>query len=51
MLNRFNSTCDSNLTKMLGMEWDPYIESGTSILHQRAFIEKVLNAFCFWQKR
>ena len=34
---------------MLGMEWERYIEAGTSILHQRAFTEKLLKAFGFWQ--
>jgi len=33
---RFDDTCDLNLTKMLGMEWERDIEAGTSPLHQRA---------------
>ena len=49
MLDRFDGTCERNLTKMLGMEWERNIEAGTSILHQRAFTEKLLKAFCFWQ--
>ena len=44
---RFDNTCDLNLTKMLSMEWEHDIEAGTSPLHQRAFTEKMLKAFCF----
>jgi hypothetical protein len=46
---RFDNTCDLNLTKMLSMEWEHDIEAGTSPLHQRAFTEKMLKSFCFWQ--
>jgi deoxyribodipyrimidine photolyase-like uncharacterized protein len=49
MLDRFDGTCERNLTEMLGMEWERDIEAGTSILHQRAFAEKLLKAFGFWQ--
>jgi hypothetical protein len=49
MLDRFDGTCDHNLTEMLGMEWEHDIEAGTSILHQRAFTEKLLKVFGFWQ--
>ena len=49
MLDRFDGTCERNLTEMLGMEWERDIEAGTSILHQRAFTEKLLKAFGFWQ--
>ena len=49
MLERFDSTCERNLTKMLGMEWECNIKAGTSTLHQRAFTEKLLKAFAFWQ--
>jgi hypothetical protein len=49
MLERFDCTCERNLTEMLGMEWERDIEAGTSTLHQRAFTEKLLKAFCFWQ--
>jgi hypothetical protein len=34
---------------MLGMEWKRDIEAGTSILHQRAFTEKLLKVFGFWK--
>jgi hypothetical protein len=37
MLERFDGTCERNLTEMLSMEWERDIEAGTSILHQRAF--------------
>jgi len=50
ILDRFDCTCERNLTEMLGMEWERYIEAGTSILHQRAFTEKLLKAFGFWQQ-
>jgi hypothetical protein len=49
MLDRFDGTCERNLTEMLGMEWERDIEAGTSILHQRAFTEKRLKAFGFSQ--
>jgi hypothetical protein len=49
MLDRFDGTCERNLTEMLGMEWERDIEAGTSILHQRAFTEKLLKTFGFWQ--
>jgi hypothetical protein len=49
MLDRFDGTCERNLTEMLGMEWERDIEAGTSILHQRVFTEKLLEAFGFWQ--
>ena len=49
MLERFDSTCERNLTEILGMEWDHDIKAGTSTLHQRAFTEKLLKAFGFWQ--
>jgi hypothetical protein len=49
MLDRFDGTCKRNLTEMLGMEWERHIETGTSISHQRAFTEKLLKAFGFWQ--
>jgi hypothetical protein len=49
MLDRFDCTCERNLTEMLGMEWERDIESDTSILHQRAFTETLLNFFGFWQ--
>jgi hypothetical protein len=49
MLDRFDGTCERNLTKVLGMEWERDIEAGTSILHERAFTEKLLKAFGFWQ--
>ena len=49
ILERFDGTCDRNLTKMLGMEWERDIEAGTSTLHQRSFTEKLLKAFGFWQ--
>jgi hypothetical protein len=50
MLDRFDDTCERNLTEMLGMEWERDIEAGTSILHQRAFTEeKLLKAFGFRQ--
>ena len=49
MLERFDGTCDCNLTEMLGMEWKRDIEAGTSILHQRAFTEKLLKVFGFWK--
>jgi hypothetical protein len=47
MLDRFDGTCEGNLTEMLGMEWERDIEA--SILHQKAFTEKLLKAFGFWQ--
>jgi hypothetical protein len=47
MLDRFDSTCERNLTEMLGMEWERDIEAGTSILHQKAFTEELLKAFQF----
>ena len=50
ILDRFDSTCERNLTEMLSMEWERDIEAGTSILHQRAFTEKLLKAFGFWQQ-
>ena len=31
------------------MEWERDIKAGTSTLHQRAFTEKLLKAFGFWQ--
>ncbi len=34
MLDRFDGTCERNLTEMLGMEWESDIEVDTSILHQ-----------------
>ena len=49
MLDRFDGTCERTLTEMLGKEWERDIEAGTSILHQRAFMEKLLKAFGFWQ--
>jgi hypothetical protein len=49
MLDRFDGTCERNLTEMLGMEWERDIEAGTSILHQKDFTEKLLKAFGFWQ--
>jgi hypothetical protein len=49
MLDRFDGTCERNLTEMLGMEWERDIEAGTSILHQRVFTEKLLKVFGFWQ--
>jgi hypothetical protein len=49
MLDRFDGTCERNLTEMLGMEWERDIKAGTSILHQKAFTEKLLKAFGFWQ--
>jgi hypothetical protein len=48
LLDRFDGTCERNLTEMLGMEWERYIEAGTSVLHQRAFTEKLLKVFGFW---
>ena len=48
MLDRFDGTCDRNLTKMIGMEWERDIEADTSILHQRSFT-KLLKAFGFCQ--
>ena len=42
MLDRFNGTCECNLTKMLSMKWECYIKVDTSILHQRAFTENLL---------
>jgi hypothetical protein len=33
MLDRFDGTCERNLTEMLGMEWERDIEAGTSVLH------------------
>lgn len=36
-LDRFDGTCERNLPEMLGMEWTRDIETGSSILHQRAF--------------
>jgi hypothetical protein len=49
MLDRFDGTCECNLTEMLGMEWERDIKAGTSFLHQRAFTEKLLKVFGFWQ--
>jgi hypothetical protein len=49
MLDRFDGTCERNLTEMLGMEWERDIEAVTSILHQKDFTEKLLKAFGFWQ--
>jgi hypothetical protein len=49
LLERFDGTCERNLTEILGMEWERDIEAGTSVLHQRAFTEKLLNAFGFWE--
>ena len=49
MLDRFDGTCERNLTEMLCMEWERDIEAGASILHQEAFTEKLLKAFGFWQ--
>ncbi len=49
MLDRFDGTCERNLTEMLGMEWERDIEVGTSNLHQSAFTEQLLKAFGFWQ--
>jgi hypothetical protein len=49
MLERFDGTCERNLTEMLGMEWERDIEAGTSNLHKRVFTEKLLKAFGFWQ--
>jgi hypothetical protein len=49
MLDTFDGTCERILTEMLCMEWERDIEAGTSILHQRAFTEKLLKAFGFWQ--
>jgi len=48
ILDRFDGTCERNLTEILGMEWERDIEAGTSILHQRAFTEKLPKAFGFW---
>jgi hypothetical protein len=31
------------------VEWERNIEAGTSVLHQRAFTEKLLKAFGFWE--
>ena len=42
ILDRFDGTCERNLTEMLGMEWERDIEAGSSILHQKAFTEKLL---------
>jgi hypothetical protein len=47
--SRHDGTCERNLTEMLSMEWERDIEAGTSILHQRAFTEKLLKSFGFWQ--
>ena len=47
MLDRFDGTCERNLTEMLGMEWERDIEVGTSNLHQSAFTEQLLKAFWF----
>jgi hypothetical protein len=49
LLDRFDGTCERNLTEILGMEWERDIEAGTSVLHQRAFTEKLLKAFGFWE--
>jgi hypothetical protein len=49
LLERFDGTCERNLTEILGMEWERDIEAGTSVLHQRAFTEKLLKAFGFWE--
>jgi hypothetical protein len=49
LLERFDGTCERNLTEILGMQWERDIEAGTSVLHQRAFTEKVLKAFGFWE--
>jgi hypothetical protein len=49
MLERFDGTCERNLTEMLGMEWERDIEAGTSNLHKRVFTEKLLKVFGFWQ--
>ena len=49
LLDRFDGTCERNLTEMLGMEWERDVEAGTSTLHQKAFTEKLLKAFGFWQ--
>ena len=40
MMDRFDGTCERNLTEMLGMEWERDIEAGTSILHQKAFTRR-----------
>ena len=47
LLDRFNGTCERNLTEMLGMEGEHDIEAGTIVLNQRAFTEKLLKAFGF----
>ena len=40
MFDRFDGTCERNLTEMPGMEWERDIEAGTIILHQKAFTRR-----------
>ena len=55
----FDASTDSDIPKnvpftlvintLLTLEWERDIEAGTSVLHQRAFTEKLLKAFGFWE--
>ena len=38
LLDRFDGTCERNLTEILGMEWERDIEAGTSVLHQSCLL-------------
>ena len=49
LLERFDGTCERNLTEMLGMEWVRDVEGGKSELHQVAFTEKMLKDFGYFE--
>ena len=48
---RFDVTVEKDVSDFLGMEWERDIEGRTSKLHQKAFLEKLLRDYGYWEFR
>ena len=47
--DRFDVTIEEGVSDFLGMEWERDIEGRKSRLHQKAFIEKLLRDYGYWE--
>ena len=49
--SRFDATAEMDVSDFLGMEWERDVEGRTSRLHQKAFLEKLLKDYGYWEVR
>ena len=47
ILDRFDGTCERNLTEILGMEWERDIEAGTTIFASEGLHGEAAESFLF----